>query len=264
MTPVKLWWWRWRFPAELNFGDEVTAPLLERLTGRPVTWTPLESADVVGAGSVLQKLLRARPTSMPQVWGPGVISPYAGGVPDGFAPLAVRGRLTLEHLDPSVQGRVALGDPGILADRLVDGPVTKKYTLGVIPHYKDATDPTIRALTTLPGTRRIDVAWTPEEVAREIAACHVVLSSSMHGLIFADALDVPNAHLKVSDKLVGGDYKFRDYCSAFGPDRYQPPLTPTDVRDLDIDQLVHLVRTRFRPPTGIDDLKQHLVDALPA
>ncbi|WP_415803462.1 glycosyltransferase, partial [Isoptericola cucumis] len=255
--PIRMWWWRWRFPTELNFGDEVTAPLVERLTGRRVVWTPMAQAELVGAGSVLQMALRERGSDMPAVWGAGMIRPFTKEAPADFVPLAVRGRLSLESLSPAAQASTALGDPGILADRLVDGPVTKRYTLGVIPHYKDATDPTIRALTTLPGTRRIDVAWTPEEVAREIAACHVVLSSSMHGLIFADALDVPNAHLKVSDKLVGGDYKFRDYCSAFGPDRYQPPLTPTDVRDLDTDQLVHLVRTRFRPPTGIDDLKQH-------
>jgi len=262
MTPIKLWWWRWRFPAELNFGDEVTAPLLERLTGRSVAWTPLGDAEIVGAGSVLQKFLRARPASMPQVWGTGVISPYQGDVPADFVPLAVRGRRTLGHLDPAVQDDVALGDPGILADRLVDGPVTKRHALGIIPHYKDADDPTMRIIAALPGVRRIDVAWTPEEVAREIAACETIISSSMHGLIFADALDVPNAQLKVSDKLVGGDYKFRDYCSAFGPDRYQAPLTPTDVTDLDTAGLVELVRSRFRPPTGIDELRRRLVESL--
>lgn len=264
MTPIKLWWWRWRFPAELNFGDEVTAPLLERLTGRPVTWTSLGDADVVGAGSVLQKFLRARPTSMPQVWGPGVISPYRGTVPADFAPLAVRGRLTLDHLDPAVQDDVALGDPGILADRLVDGPVSKKFALGVIPHYKDADDPVMTALTALGSSvRRIDVRWTPEEVAREIASCEVVVSSSMHGLIFADALGVPNARLKVSDKLVGGDFKFRDYCSAFGPERYQPPLGPADVTGRSLDQVAERVQSRFRPPEGIEKLQQRLVEALP-
>ncbi|MFC7878052.1 polysaccharide pyruvyl transferase family protein [Isoptericola sp. NPDC057391] len=262
MTPIKLWWWRWRFPAELNFGDEVTAPLLERLTGRPVAWTPLGDAEIVGAGSVLQKFLRARPAAMPQVWGTGVISRFQGDVPADFVPLAVRGRHTLDHLDPAVQGDVALGDPGILADRLVDGPVTKRHALGVIPHYKDADDPTMRTIAALPGVRRIDVAWTPEEVAREIAACETVISSSMHGLIFADALAVPNAQLKVSDKLVGGDYKFRDYCSAFGPDRYQAPLTPTDVTGLDTDALVGLVQGRFRRPEGIERLQQRLVDVL--
>ncbi|GAA1710365.1 hypothetical protein GCM10009809_03380 [Isoptericola hypogeus] len=261
--PVRLWWWRWRHPTELNFGDEVTAPLVERLTGRRVVWTPLDRAEIVGAGSVLQMALRERGEDMPAVWGAGMIRPFKGEAPAGFVPRAVRGRLSLEGLSPEAQAGAALGDPGLLADRLVDGPVGKRYALGVIPHYRDVEDPTMRAIAALPGVRRIDVAWTPEEVAREIAACEVVVSSSMHGLIFADALGVPNARLKVSDKLVGGDHKFRDYCSAFGPDRYQPPLTPDDVRDLDLPRLVELVTGRFRPPTGIDDLKRGLVASLP-
>lgn len=261
--PIRLWWWRWRHPTELNFGDEVTAPVLERLTGRRVVWTPLARAEVVGAGSVLQLTLRRRKSAMPTVWGAGMIRPFKGEAPADFVPRAVRGRLSLDSLSPAARAGAVLGDPGILADRLVDGPVSTRYTLGVVPHYKDADDPTMRAIAALPGVRLIDVAWTPEEVAREVAACEVVVSSSMHGLIFADALGVPNARLKVSDKLVGGDFKFRDYCSAFGPDRYQPPLTPGDVRDLDLDQLVDLVRSRFRPPRGIDELRRGLIRVLP-
>jgi len=260
--PIRLWWWRWRHPTELNFGDEVTAPLIERLTGRRVVWTALPQAEIVGAGSVLQLALRKRGATMPTVWGAGMIRPFTGEAPADFVPRAVRGRLSLEALSPAARRSAVLGDPGILADRLVDGPVTKRHALGIIPHYKDADDPTMRIIAALPGVRRIDVAWTPEEVAREIAACETIISSSMHGLIFADALDVPNAQLKVSDKLVGGDYKFRDYCSAFGPDRYQAPLTPTDVTDLDTAGLVELVRSRFRPPTGIDELRRRLVESL--
>ncbi|MDO8152699.1 polysaccharide pyruvyl transferase family protein [Isoptericola sp. b408] len=264
MSPLRLWWWRWRYPTELNFGDELTTPLLERLTGRPVEWSPLEQADVVGAGSVLQTVLRSRPDRMPKIWGTGMIAPLQDAAPPSFRPLAVRGRLSLEQLSPESRAATALGDPGILADRLVDGPVRKRYALGVVPHYKDAGDSTMRALTDLgPSVRRIDVAWSPEEVAREIASCEVVVSSSMHGLIFADSLEVPNVRLKVSNKLVGGDFKFRDYCSAFGPDRYQDPVRPDDVRDRSLTQVVDLVRDRFRPPSGIDRLKEGLVAALP-
>lgn len=265
MTALKVWWWRWKYPNELNFGDEVTAPLLERLTGRPVTWAPLEKADVVGAGSVLQTVMRSKRQTMPAVWGAGLIRPYEGTIPDGFIPWAVRGRLSSAIFDGHLsQGStIALGDPGILANRLVDGPVTKKYSLGVIPHYKDVDDPTFTALSSAAGpVRRVDVAWTPEEVAREIASCHAVVSSSMHGLIFADSLGVPNARLKVSDKLVGGDYKFKDYASAFNGDRYQEPLRPEDVRDLSLHEITDLVITRYLPPSGIDGLRQGLVAAL--
>ncbi|MGH2618136.1 MAG: hypothetical protein ACRDJC_23150, partial [Thermomicrobiales bacterium] len=82
-------------------------------------------------------------------------------------------------------------------------------------------------------------------------------------LIFSDALGVPNAQLKVSDKLVGGDFKFRDYSSAFGADRYRRPLRAADVADRPLDDVVNLVRSRFRPPQGITKLQQQLIEALP-
>src|SRR5699024_6623502 len=124
-------------------------------------------------------------------------------------------RSTLGRVENLSSRDVALGDPGILAPLLVDGPVKKRYSLGVIPHYHDVSSPVIEQLRVLgPGVRVIDVAWTPQEVAREIAACDAVISSSLHGLIFSDALGVPNAHIRLGDKLKGGLYKFHDYYSA--------------------------------------------------
>lgn len=265
MTALKVWWWRWKYPTELNFGDEVTAPLVERITGRRVTWAPLEEADLVGAGSVLQNVMRSKRTTMPSVWGTGLIRPYEGVIPDGFLPWAVRGRLSNaifeDRLAPG--GELPLGDPGVLASRLVDGSVKKRYALGVIPHYKDANDATFSELMRgSSSVRRIDVAWTPEEVAREIAACHAVVSSSMHGLIFADSLGVPNLRLKVSDKLVGGDFKFRDYASAFDGERYLDPLAPADVRGRSQTEIVDLVGSRYRPALGLERLQKGLIDAL--
>ena len=47
----------------------------------------------------------------------------------------------------------------------------------------------------------------------------------MHGLIAADALGIPNARIRVADRITGGDYKFRDYYSVFGVD---PPTLSRD------------------------------------
>ena len=54
------------------------------------------------------------------------------------------------------------------------------------------------------------------EVFEKISKCEFVVSSSLHGLVFSDALGIPNLHLKVTDKLGGDGFKFNDYYSSFG------------------------------------------------
>ncbi|GAA1710357.1 polysaccharide pyruvyl transferase family protein [Isoptericola hypogeus] len=266
MKPIRLWWWRWQYPKELNFGDEVTAPLLERITGRPVQHSEPGRADLVGAGSVLVGLLKGNPPSFPAVWGSGFMRPYPGELRDDLRVHAVRGRLSAGHFPDESRERIALGDPGLLAHLLVDGPVRKRYAVGVVPHYKDKADPAVRAMRGLSDrVRFIDVAWTPEEVAREIAACEVVVSSSLHGMIFADALGVPNAHLRLSESVGGakhGLYKYQDYFSAFD-DRRHDPWSADDVAGLSADGLVARVQERFQPPGGLDALQQGLLRSIP-
>ncbi len=283
--PVRLYWWRWRYPHWLNFGDEVTAPLIERLTGRRVVWTPLARCDLIGAGSILQSVVARRAASMPVVWGSGFIRPPAADEPcHDVAALAVRGALSAARLAPERRIGLRFGDPGILANRLVDGRVRAKYALGVVPHYQDVGHPQVRRLAALSRhVRLIDVTWTPEEVAREIASCEAVVSSSMHGLIFADSLGVPNVHLRLGSRVIGGLYKFRDYDSAVRGELPETPpgdaqaaavpgdaraadphrvLAAADLDGLDLDGVVRSVTEGFCPARHLPTLRRGLIAAL--
>ena len=263
-APLRMFWWRWKHPHRLNFGDELSAPLLERLTGRRVTWAEPDSCDIVGAGSVVQMILRRQGENQPRVWGSGFIrEPAPGEKPARLDLLAVRGRSTLGRVENLAPREIALGDPGILAPLLLDGRVKKRYALGVIPHYHDVSSPVVAQLRALgTGVRIIDVAWTPQEVAREIAACDAVLSSSLHGLIMSDALDVPNAHIRLSSKLKGGLYKFHDYYSAYpGPDRYRDYTVPPGGAP-SLMSVVDAVSERYAAPRGLAGLQRGLVRAL--
>lgn len=261
-APLRLYWWRWKFPHRLNFGDELSAPLLERITGRRVEWTALETCDVVGAGSILQKVVRAKRSDSPSVWGSGLIQPPAvGAIPISGDVRAVRGELTRAYLSPVLQDTVALGDPGLLASHLIDGTVRKKYTLGFVPHYKDTKSPVVREAAALGnGVRIIDVAWTPEEVAREIASCEVIVSSSMHGLIFADALGVPNSHIQLGDRLVGGLHKFQDYDSAIGRLEHRTIEWGKSVSTV---QRVDAVKANYVAPIDLEKIQNGLIAAIP-
>ncbi|MGP9538486.1 polysaccharide pyruvyl transferase family protein [Brachybacterium sp. AOP43-C2-M15] len=266
MAPITTFWWRWKYPHRLNFGDELTPPLVEHLTGRRVTWAPLDRCDLVGAGSVVQMILRKQGQNQPRVWGSGFIRAEAEGEqPARLDALAVRGRSTLGRVESLSSREIALGDPGILAPLLLDGAVRKRYSLGVIPHYHDVSSPVVERMRSLgSGVRIIDVAWTPQEVAREIAACDAVISSSLHGLIFSDSLGVPNAHIRLGDRLKGGLYKFRDYYSAYPvADRYREYTVPT-TSPLTLTGVVDDVVEHYAEPEGLQDLQDGLVRALSA
>jgi len=263
-APIGTFWWRWKFPHRLNFGDELTPSLVERLTGRRVIWSAPDRCELVGAGSVIQMILKRQGANQPRIWGSGFIREERPGEAHAqLDVLAVRGRSTLSRVDNLSPRSIALGDPGILAPVLLDSPVKKRYALGVIPHYHDAESPVVARMRELGRhVRIINVGWTPEEVAKEISSCDAVISSSLHGLIFSDALGVPNAHIRLGDKLKGGLYKFRDYYSAYpGKDRYREYVEP-ETGASSVRTVVDAVITEYVEPSGLQGLQDGLVRAL--
>jgi hypothetical protein len=66
-------------------------------------------------------------------------------------------------------------------------------------------------------TRVINVRRGPTAVLGEIAGCDSVLSTSLHGLITADAFGIPAAWARREPDLWGGRFKFLDYESAVTP-----------------------------------------------
>ena len=118
-----------------------------------------------------------------------------------------------------VKGNFAIGDPGLLADELV--PLQEKeHDLGVIPHWTDrslASDP--RFLKYHP--KLIDVRNDPIKVITDIGKCKKIVSSSLHGIILADAFGIPR-RIEISPRALshahqeGGLFKWQDYSASLG------------------------------------------------
>ncbi|MDF2499161.1 MAG: hypothetical protein K0Q86_2793 [Arthrobacter koreensis] len=63
-----------------------------------------------------------------------------------------------------------------------------------------------------PGIAVVDVREGVEAVVRRITGARVCISSSLHGIIVAQAYRVPWVWLRISDRLISGDrYKFEDF-----------------------------------------------------
>lgn len=157
------------------------------------------------------------------IWGTGFINYPAENDPPFFRRCvfhAVRGELTRRRLEKIYKKNMDIPtcDAGLLAPELMQGETfDKRYELGVIPHCKEQDEPEFAALVQEhENSLLIDITLPPVEVLRQIAQCKLILSSSLHGLIFSDALRVPSYHIVVTDKLRGDGYKFDDYYSCFG------------------------------------------------
>ena len=55
-----------------------------------------------------------------------------------------------------------------------------------------------------------------------MCACEVIVSSSLHGLIIADAYGIPTVWAKFGNDINGNDFKFYDYYWSLGMSDIKP------------------------------------------
>ena len=160
----------------------------------------------------------AKTTVFSQVWGTGVVHPdYGIGTVPASQIYALRGRLSHSAMRRGgiMVGDVPLGDPAYLAPRLlgVKKTATPKFRVGLVSHYVDRSNPLILRMMKESGVADLNVHDPAEIFLANMAQCETVISSSLHGLVFAEALNIPNLWIRASDDIVGGEFKFRDWFS---------------------------------------------------
>lgn len=235
--PLRLFHYRSRRrPEETNFGDAISLPLVARITGRDVVWSEVEGADIVAIGSVLQRVtdrrwyrplrLRFGPVA---VWGTGFVRDGAAVSPRFLDILALRGPRTAARA-PFAAG-VPLGDPGIALPAVFAPKPDRACTWAIVPHVTDMDHPDVARLAAAnPGARVISLRDAPEAVLSAIAGAEALVSSSLHGLVAADALGIPNWRIRLGDRIVGGDFKFLDYAGGVGRADIAARPVPADGR----------------------------------
>lgn len=251
--PLKLHW----SSSKPNFGDALSPLICEALSAREVIYATPSQCDLVAIGSLLQRLNGRRFQHSAHVWGTGFISARKK-LRSTHVFHAVRGKLTRAIACPNQD--VALGDPGLLADMLTppDRITNKKYGIGFVEHYKDRGNPIIGAIAERhTHATIIDVFTPPVQFLERLAECDIIFSSAMHGLIAADSLGIPNAWMKLSDRVRGDDFKFRDYYSVFDMDP-----NPVDFTIDSVQQIAESVANDYRR-VGIAEIKKRLMEAFP-
>ena len=132
------------------------------------------------------------------------------------------------------------GDPALLYPMIYNPKVEKKYKWGIIPHYiefESARDREVLKNLENQGVRIIDICSGEQEFINELLEVENVISSSLHGLIMADAYGIPNARVNISNKLIGGHFKFKDYYMSVGRETDYGLQLTKDTKLEDIEKL---------------------------
>lgn len=197
-----------------NFGDllgPMVVPLLLQRSGVPPSAVP--NGRLLTIGSILH-LAHAGDV----VWGSGRNGHIADRrhCTDALDVRAVRGPLTRDLLrDWGVDCPAVFGDPALLLPMvrpdLVERSRRKKYAVTFVPHMDDRTRRPRR------GVHTVSAQANVERVLRAIVQSELVVATSLHGVIVAEAFGIPARSIIHHREP---EFKFADYYLGTGRPNY--------------------------------------------
>ena len=271
---IALFWWR-GCRGRPNFGDEMGPYLFQRLTGRKAVFCDdlgFQGDVYAVAGSILHlcrpnhvvwgvgALSESRFHVIESRWGAvadhfrndnlrkpknglrGDSRRLVGSLLRGFKfdrPRrihAVRGPLTRRLLQrQGIDCPPVYGDPALLLPQVFRPEAKPQHSLGIFPHYLDAAHPRLADLSDRGAL--ILSPWEPvETVIRKMLSCRGIASSSLHGVVTADAYGIPSLWIRFGRRLDAQKFKFHDYFLSIGQRPYtpvcvaHPMISPADIR----------------------------------
>lgn len=201
----------WQHPHFTNFGDYLSLKLVERIVGKPVKIIKENPQSKVkkflAVGSIISF---AKNNDV--VWGSGVNGKNLNPKNYKFSKLdirSVRGPLTKDFLNQhlNIKCPEVYGDPVLLFPYFF--PEFKKsenpkYDYIIIPHYSEKSF--------FPRTLSGNIVYPTDpwqQIIKKVINSKFVISSSLHGVIIAEAFGIPARLLKITDNEP--IFKFADY-----------------------------------------------------
>jgi len=187
-----------------NVGDTLTPIILKHFLKEEVERSD-EPGKVLAVGSVINY---AKEGDI--IWGTGLIEDTRLNLPN-VKVLALRGKLTADRCNLQTD---TYGDPGLLMPLIYKPNVVKKYKKGYTVHFID--HPTFNR--NLPDDELfIDVLQPYDKVIDQINMCEHIVSSSLHGIVLAEAYGIKASYV-YSSGVIGGSFKFKDYLTGTNRD----------------------------------------------
>lgn len=256
---------------ENNWGDALNPVLIQKLSGKK----PILAQEIINfknqeVYSVVGSILGFFPEKNLVVWGSGFILSSSRFKEKPKKVCAVRGPLTRELiLNQGIYCPEIYGDPALLYPLFYKPKIEKQYKLGIIPHYVDQNSNLVNIFKTSSEVLVINILSSTNEVVDNICKCEKIASSSLHGIIAADAYEIPSIWIEFSENVIGNGFKFHDYFESVGrknerPFRLTEKTTIQDIYNefknykinIDLGQLLDVCP--FLDKLEIDTLKEKL------
>lgn len=270
------------YPQIPNMGDLLNKDMLESLFQIKVQRVNFKQSNIIAIGSSLsrvlytvnykrkikQRIIKLFNIDPFYIWGTGFMNYNAqeGNLIQSrnIKILSLRGNLSKSRVE-KVLGKklnIPTGDGGLLVDRWIGGNPSKKYRIGIIPHFKEMDSPIISEMKKkYSDSVIIDLGKKPIDVVKEIASCETILSSSLHGLIVADSFHIPNKHILLypyGERMLGDGFKFADYYSSYGLKD-----TPLDVSTTNWPTIQSIIDDYCIEPSVVEKKKDEIFSVFP-
>lgn len=220
-------WWL----SSNNVGDGLNYSLLSYISGKDVVLaTDRTKQHYLCCGTILGEYDKGS-----EVWGAGFWDAHQKVHID--IPIhAVRGELTRNEVGKDC----VVGDPALLLPKLGVVYPNLKYTLfkhgiGVIPHWSNVAQAHEKFGESV---TIINPFMSLMDFVGEIMSCEYIFSESLHGLIIADAYNVPNKWLSIGNNPPIHTFKYHDYYSTTEA-QAPKPITELDTTQCTVNKYKH-------------------------
>jgi pyruvyltransferase len=174
---------------------------------------------------------------------------YVAKFRDHIQILAVRGPRTRESLlRAGVSCPAVYGDPGLLMPLIYPRERECRYRLCVVPHISQVAD--FEKLSLPSDVRLLSPRRHWRDFIDTLTTSEAVVSSSLHGVILADAYGVPVVPLLHGSFLHGTPFKFEDYFRSTG----REPRFLDSSRALDVEEVMGLYEAIGEPRIDLKPL----------
>lgn len=204
----------WQAGSFTNFGDYLSLKLVERMLQKKVTVVnhTFAGKKLFAIGSIISKA-----STGDVIWGAGIKGLHLQKKDYKFTALdvrAVRGPLTRAFLleNFGIKSPQIYGDPALLIPYFFPEfkrQKTPKYPYIIIPHYSEEK--------MFPKDKYPHAVYPSEPwnvVIQKILDSKFVISSSLHGIILAEAFKIPARFLRITDHEPL--FKYQDYYEGTG------------------------------------------------